>query len=189
MAPDLYVSFQVFSKDTKNLLAEPTVNVHPSHHGMCLPDAISRELAIIMEQFPAHLHDYQVRITNTPVDDEHLVTPKLRFIDTVDWSTVSPAGKEKAASHMILPGEWSRADLLETLKNSGSDELDVAQERLSSSDGPLTIAELDLLWHEVSRAADHVETLTPAFEALEARLAKTVIQAWQAYSQQDQQGS
>lgn len=109
----------------------------------------------------------------------------LRFIDTVDWSTVSEAGKEKAAAHIIPPEEWSRADLLSALTSSGSDELDDAQERISSKEGPLVIAELDLLWHEVSRAADHVTTLTPAIEALEARLAETVIQAWQAYSHQD----
>lgn len=109
----------------------------------------------------------------------------MKFIDTVDWSTVSQAGKEKAASHMVLPGEWSRAELLAALKNSGSDELDDAQERISSKEGPLVIAELDLLWHEVSRAADHQATLSPVLEALEARLAKTVIKAWQAYSTHD----
>jgi hypothetical protein len=72
MKDDLFVSFSVFKKDSDDLLAEPTVNVNPARHGMTLNLAILRELDIVMEQYPADLHDYQVRITHSPVPDDHL---------------------------------------------------------------------------------------------------------------------
>lgn len=104
-------------------------------------------------------------------------------IERIMLEEVTRAGRERAADALVAGEQWSRANLIETLEATGSEEFEIAIAELKSGNGTLTVSDMYDLWGHATRAADHVtEDDAEPLLRLRGQIAETVVKAWQEHS-------